>query len=156
MKFLNTLIFIGLTAFIAWPYIHIFQISSAVMNNNRLAIEKLVDFESVNKIHKKNIEWKANNMVEINGSILPESMRGGAEAIAGALGNLAAETTTVDASWVMEQLRIMEGSPWEQMTFAIFESPTSFIIRLGNLGRNTIHIRMTLLDWKWRVTAIYG
>ncbi|MBE9563444.1 MAG: DUF2939 domain-containing protein [Proteobacteria bacterium] len=156
MRLFSSLIFFAFVAFIAWPYVHIYQISVAVMNNDQSALEELVDFESVNKIHKQNIEWKVNNTVGDKGSLLPESMRGGAEAIAGALGNLAADTTKIDTKKFVEQLHAIEGSPWEQLKFAFFESPNSFIIRFGLLGRNPIHIRMTMQGWNWRVTAIYG
>ncbi len=156
MRFLSSLIFFAFVAFIAWPYVHIYQISSAIMNNDQTALEQLVDFESVNKIHKQNIEWKVNNTVGKSGGLLPDSMRGSAEALAGALGNIAAETTTIDAKNIMEQLRTIEGSPWDQLTFAFFESPTGFIIRLGDLGRNPVHIRMMMQGWYWKVTAIYG
>ncbi|MDM8565852.1 DUF2939 domain-containing protein [Candidatus Halobeggiatoa sp. HSG11] len=156
MRLLSSLIFFAFVAFVAWPYVHIYQISAAIINNDQSALEELVDFESVNKTHKQNIEWKTNNMVESSGGLLPDSMRGGAEAIAGALGNLAAETTAVDAKRIIELLRTMEGSPWEQLTFAFFESPNTFIVRLGKLGRNPIHIRMTMQGWYWRVTAVYG
>ncbi len=154
MKFLSSLIFLAFMAFIAWPYVHIYQISLAVMNNDQSALEKLVDFESINKIHKQNIEWKVNNTVDKN--VLPDAIRGGAEALAGVLGSLAAETMTIDAKWIMNKLHTINESPWEQMTFAFFESPNGFIIRLGQLGRNPIHIRMTMQDWYWRVTAIYA
>ncbi|MFK5968533.1 MAG: DUF2939 domain-containing protein [Candidatus Marithrix sp.] len=155
MKFFSSLLSFAFAAFIAWPYVHVYQLSTAITNNDQPTVEKLIDFESVNKAHKENIEWKVNNTVGNTSSLLPESMRGSAEALAGALGNLAAKTTEINTKNLMEQLRIIEGSPWEQMTFAFFESPNSFIIRLGQLGRNPIHIRMTMQDWYWRVTAIY-
>ena len=40
------------------------------------------------------------------------------------------------------------------VTFACFESYDSFIIRLGELGRNATHVRMRLKDKTWRVTDI--
>ncbi len=155
MKFFSSLLSFAFAAFIAWPYVHIYQLSTAITNNDQPALEKLIDFESVNKVYKQNIEWKVNNTVGGSSNLLPESMRGSAEALAGALGNLAAETTEINPKNLIEQLRIIDGSPWEQMTFAFFESPNSFIIRLGQLGHNPIHIRMTMQDWYWRLTAIY-
>ncbi len=153
MKIFSSLLSFAFAAFIAWPYVHVYQLSTAITSNDQPALEKLIDLESINKSHKQNIEWKVNNTVA--GGLLPDSMRGSAEALAGALGNLAAETTVIDKKSMIEKMRITEGSPWEQMTFAFFESPNSFIIRLGKLGRSPIHVRMTMQDWYWRVTAIY-
>ncbi|HHB91708.1 MAG TPA: DUF2939 domain-containing protein [Thioploca sp.] len=155
MKFFSSLLSFALAVFIAWPYVHIYQLSTAITNNDQPTMEKLIDFESINKVHKQNIEWKVNNTVGNNSSLLPESMRGSAEELAGVLGNLAAGTTEINIKSLIEKLRITKGSLWEQMTFAFFESPNSFIIRLGQLGRNPIHVRMTMQGWYWRVTAIY-
>ncbi|MDM8559513.1 DUF2939 domain-containing protein [Candidatus Parabeggiatoa sp. HSG14] len=156
MRYFSGLIFLAIMAYLGWPYVHIYHLNNAVKSNDKTAIEKLVDFEEVNKIHKETLEWKVKNSVGSKGnSLLPESIRESAEAITGAVGNLAAKTVVIDANEIVERLRHFEGSLWEQLTFAFFESPTRFTVRLGKLGRNPIHVQMTMQDWSWRVTAIY-
>jgi hypothetical protein len=72
------------------------------------------------------------------------------------------ETITID--WVRDRLRAAVVRASDQprpyflgaVTFAFFESYDSFIIRLGELGRNASHIRLELQDHKvWRITGIY-
>jgi hypothetical protein len=157
MRFIQGLIFLAILAYVGWPYFHLFQLASAIATNDQKMIEELVDFEQVNKIHKENLKWKMDNTVgPAEGTdFLPESMREGAEAVLGAFGDMAADATKIDASWMLKRLRQIEGSLWENLTFAFFESPTRFTIRLGQLGRNPIHIQMNLQDWYWRITAVY-
>jgi len=40
------------------------------------------------------------------------------------------------------------------ITFAFFEFYDRFLIRLGELGKNATHVRMTLQDKTWQVTDI--
>jgi len=40
------------------------------------------------------------------------------------------------------------------ITFAFFESYDRFLIRLGDLGKNATHVRMTLQDKTWQITDI--
>jgi len=156
MKHFSGLIFFAIMGFLLWPYIHLFQLNSAVEKNDRIAFEELVDFDALNKTYQENLKWKSEHIIEPQGSgLFPESMRERAQAIAGAIGNFAAETLEIDTSQILEILRKKKGTVWEQTTFAFFESPTRFTIRLGELGRNPVHVQMTLQDWYWRVTAIY-
>jgi hypothetical protein len=41
------------------------------------------------------------------------------------------------------------------ISFAFFESPTIFLIRIGDLGSNPIYLRLQLENWQWRVTGIH-
>jgi hypothetical protein len=155
MKYFSGLIFLAIMAYLVWPYYHIYEINSAVAQNNKAALEQLVDFEEVNKVYKENLKWRSEHTVAPQGGVLPDSMREGAQALMGTLGGIAAETVNIDAKWILERLRNLEGSPLSQLNFAFFESPTRFMIRFGKLGRNPIHIQMTMQNWYWRVTAVY-
>ncbi len=142
MRYFSFLIFLAIMGYLVWPYVHLYQLNDAVNNNDKAAVEKLVDFGEVNKVHKENLKWKSEQMA---GGLLPGMIQKGAEMMAG----------EIDANEMVKRLRAMEGSPWDQTSFAFFESPTRFTIRLGKLGRNPIHVQMTLQDWYWRITAIY-
>jgi hypothetical protein len=155
MRYFTSLLFFVVVIYVAWPYYHIYKLNNAVKNNDPAAVEKMVDFEQVNKVFQENMKWKADNMTETPVDMLPESLREQAKALVGALGNAAADASAVDAKWMLDRFHQMQGSLQDQVTFAFFESPTRFIIRLGQLGRNPLHIEMTLQDWVWRVTAIY-
>ncbi len=158
MRFFIGLILLATVNYVGWPYFHLYQLAEAIANNDKEVIEKLVDFEQVNQIHKENLKWKIDNTVgpEEGNSFLPDSMRESAQAVMGAFGDMAADATKIDALWILKRLRKMDGSLWKNLTFAFFETPTRFTIRLGQLGRAPIHIQMNLQDnWHWRITAVY-
>jgi len=155
MKYLSRLLFLLVIVYLGWPYFHLYQLHRAVINNDSAAIENLVDLKKVNQVFKENLEWQMNHAVNSQGNLFPEVVRQSAQTIIGTLGNLAAETVAIDAQNLLKRLHKINGSLWEKTTFAFFESPTRFTIRLGELGHNPIHIQMTLQDWSWRVTAIY-
>ena len=155
IKYLSRLLFLLVIGYLAWPYFHLYQLHRAVINNDSAAIKKLVDLEKVNQVFKDNLKWQMNHTVNTSSSLFPEAVKQGAQTLMGTLGNLAAEAVVIDAQSLLDRLHKINGSLWEKTTFAFFESPTRFTIRLGQLGRNPIHIQMTLQDWSWRVTAIY-
>ena len=155
MKYFSGLIFLAIMAFLIWPYYHLYEINHAITSNNKATLDKLVDFEQVNQTYKEDLKWRSEHTIAAEGSVLPDTMRQSAQALMGTIGGIAAETTRLDANWLVERLRKLEGSPLEQVNFAFFESPTRFTIRLGKLGRNPIHIQMTMRDWYWYVTAVY-
>ena len=154
MRYFSGLIFFAIMAYLGWPYFHLYQLNDAVANNDKAALEKLIDFEAVQEVYQEDLKWRTEQMASST-RLLPDTIREGAEAIVGSLGNLASKTVTIDTDWVLNQLRNRDGSLWEQLSFAFFESHTRFTIRLGKLGRNPVHIQMTLQDWNWRVGAIY-
>jgi hypothetical protein len=149
MKYFSGLIFLAIVTYLVWPYVHLYQLNDAVINNDQVAFEKLLDVEAVRKVYKENIEWKTSQLGPQEKNVFSDLMRQGANFF----GNTAVDTM-INANWILGRLRRI--SPvWDQVTFAFFESPTRFTIRLGELGHNPIHIQMTLQDWYWRVTAIY-
>jgi hypothetical protein len=156
MRYFSGLIFLAIMAYLGWPYYHVYQLNEAVGGNDKKALNELVDFVAVNDVYKKDLEWKAKNTVGAPGnSWLPEALREKAQGAAAFFGELTAEAVEIDASEMLERFHKMDGSVWKNLTFAFFESPTRFTVRLGKLGRNPIHIQMTLQDWYWRVTAVY-
>ncbi|EDN66074.1 hypothetical protein BGP_4928 [Beggiatoa sp. PS] len=155
MKYFSGLIFLAIMAYLVWPYYHLYEINSAVAQNNKAALEQLVDFKEVNEVYKEDIKWRSEHTVASQGEVLPDAMREGAQALMGTLGGIRAETSNIDTNWIIDRLRNLDGSPLSQLNFAFFESPTRFMIRIGKLGRNPIHIQMTMQDWYWRITAVY-
>jgi len=148
MKYFSGLLFLAIMAYLISPYYSLYEINNAIEKNDNATFEKWVDIEEVRQTHKENMEWKVNN-VGPQGGVLADTMRKGINAF----GNVAADT--IDANWMLERLRKIKGPLWEELTFAFFESPTRFTVRLGQLGREPLHIQLTRQDWFWRVTAIY-
>ena len=154
MKFLCMLILLAVTAYVIWPFYHIYQLSSAITNNDKVAFEELIDIKSIKKVHKENLEWQINNTIgNEKGNLVIDVMREGAKV----LGNTTTDVIITTES-IFRTLQKKRGSILEQFSFAFFDSIylTRFVIRLGKLGQNPIHVHMTRQDdWYWRITAIY-
>ncbi len=150
MKYFSGLLFLAVMAYLASPYLHLYQLHEAIANNDHVALEKLVDIQAIREEHKENLEWKANYTLSDQNDIFSGIVREGAKA----LGDAAVDKI-INVNRILAYLRQFEGPLWDQVTFAFFESPTRFTIRLGQLGHYPTHVQMTLQDWNWRITAIY-
>jgi hypothetical protein len=74
----------------------------------------------------------------------------------------ASVNSMVTMEWVREKLRWHKDpradiypSIISDTGYAFFESPTRFLVRIGELGLSPIHLRMVFEDWQWRITEIY-
>lgn len=162
MKYLSSLLLLIVLTFLALPYVRLYQLDDALVSNDANSLNKLVDLESVRTVYKKNLEYKLGKMTGDVAAVLPanngliEFMRGGAKALGEKTLN-----EVLDMNWVRTKLHPQLSNPnennsiWQRMSFAFFESPTRFTVRIGELGQNPVHLRLTLQDWYWRVTAIY-
>lgn len=156
MRILYTLLFLVLTAFVAWPYVDLFRLDRALMENNQEVLEAIVDLDAVRKAHKASLERQVNQTVG-QGNAVSDILRRGAKW----LGENAVNTV-IDLNWVREALRWRRDGPPDaypsiisETSFAFFESPSRFLVRIGDLGQHPIHVRMALEDWHWRVVGIY-
>lgn len=156
MKIIAPLIFIILLGYVGWPYVNLFRLDRALITNNQTALTSLVDLEAVKAARKQSIEVGLKNTVG-DRNTMPDIVRQGVHWIGGS-----AVDTMIDMDWVRETLRWKKDgrtsaypSIISAISFAFFESPTNFLIRIGELGFNPIHMRMQLRDWHWRVIGIY-
>ena len=128
------------------------------MENDRTALNELVDLDALKEQHKTSLEKRVDHTFGGDPKRVPEFLRQGARWIDDATAN-----AVVDVDWVREQLRWRRPTPPDaypsiitDTTFAFFEAPTRFLIRVGDLGEQPVHVRMALQDWHWRVTEIYN
>ncbi|MDD2814575.1 MAG: DUF2939 domain-containing protein [Thiotrichaceae bacterium] len=163
MKYLTGLLLLIVFTFIALPYVRLYQLDDALATNDMNTLNKLVDLESVRTTYKKSLEFKVGRVTGDVAAALPAANNGLVEFMRGGVKALGDKTLNdvLDMNWVRTKLHPQLANPsennsiWQSMSFAFFESPTRFIVRIGDLGKNPIHLRMTLQDWYWRVTAIY-
>lgn len=150
MRLISTLIGLLILAFLAWPYVNVYRLSSAAAAGDQATLSNLIDLESVREVRQKQLEQQINNTVSSTGmqagGVVSDILQG--------IGNLAANQQ-VDMVWVQQQMQGAQGPLWSSMNHAFFESPTRFVVRKGKLGENPTFIEMTMQDWYWRVTAIY-
>jgi hypothetical protein len=149
MKF-NTLLLLLAAAYIGWPYVNIYQLSNSLAQTDDVALTKLIDMDSVRKIYKENLKWRVSHTIGGQDRHLPDFMRGGA----GLLGDAAVDSL-INTDWLRKRLDNSNRPFYQAISFAFFESPTRFMIRVGELGHNPLHLQMNLQDWVWRVTAVY-
>lgn len=151
MKYFSGLLFLVVISYVLWPYVQLYQLARAVDSQDQQALADMLDLESIRKTHKENLKWQLNNTINLEGeNRLSSIMRKGANALGDAAVN-----TVVDIEWINQQLQQIDTSFWQQVSFAFFESPTRFTIRVGELGHDPVHIQMKLQDWFWRVNGIY-
>lgn len=160
MKFVYGLLFVALLAFGAWPYYHVFRIDDALGKDDLEALAQLVDLEAIRQEMTQKIDagLQATTGDPPRGSVLnwlQQNLRQAGE-------HAVEQNITVE--WVRDRLKeaVVRASdkprPYfiRATTFAFFESYDSFIIRLGELGKNASHVRMRLEeDYRWRITGIY-
>lgn len=149
MKYISGLLFLIVMSYLAWPYVHVYQLDKAINAQDQAALTRLIDLTAVRKTYKENLAWRTQRYTTSD-HLASGLIRQGVDV----LGHMAVDTV-VDIPWIIEQLQHVEGSLWTQVSFAFFESPIRFTIRVGELGHAPAHVQMTLQDWVWRVTAIY-
>jgi len=157
MRLLRYLILFALVAFIVWPYYHVFRIDYALGRDDMQSLEQLLDIPAIRRNYKERLEGGlgfpqpqgANNFL----ARLQENLW--------RLGDTALEQT-ITLPWARDTLKEAAAQATDQqspyfmaaITFAFFESYDRFLIRLGELGKNATHVRMTLQDYTWQVTDI--
>lgn len=159
MRYFSLLFFLLISAFVAGPYVSLYLLNDALMENDEAALTKYIDLEKIRDNHKKALAKQTQQMQQAlgsQGSLFGNLLQSGAQA----LGDAAVEQTVTLAS-VREALRPpIAGdaypSLFDALSFAFFESPTRFQVRLGELGENPVHFYLMLQDWNWRVAAVYN
>jgi len=158
MRILGYLVFFALVAFGVWPYYQIFRLDDALGKNDIPALEQIIDVPAIRHNYKERLEdglglqpipsdagsalvWLQQNLQRLGDTALEQTIT--LEWSRDALKEAAARATDKQPPYFMAAV-----------TFACFESYNSFIIRLGELGRNATHVRMRLKDKTWRVTDI--
>ena len=156
MRFLYFLLFAAVVAYAGWPYVNLYRLDRALLQNDRAALHELVDLDALKAQHKAMLEKQVQRSIGAQPGPISGLVRDGARWY----GTQSSEAIDLDS--VRQRLRRQRASAPDaypsiitDTTFAFFEWPTRFLIRLGDLGDEPIHVRMTLEDWRWRVTGIY-
>ena len=156
MRLLYFLLFLAILAYAGWPYVNLYRLDRALMQNDRTALNALVDLDALRVQHKAMLERQVRRSIGDQHGPISDLVRDGARWF----GTQTSEA--IDLEWVRQRLRRQRPSAPDaypsiitDTTFAFFEWPTRFLIRLGDLGQDPIHVRMSLEDWRWRVTGIY-
>ncbi len=157
MKYIVSLLFLAIVGFGGWPYVNLFRLDRALMENDRTTLTELVDLKGLKSFHQRKLERQVDQAMGQSRGAIAEMMKNGARW----LGKTTAKTI-IDLDWVRDKLRwtaITQPDAYpsiiSNMSFAFFESPTRFLIRIGDLGEDPVHVRMDLQDGWWRITEIH-
>jgi hypothetical protein len=160
MRLLGYLFLIALIVFGVWPYYHLYRLDDALGKNDTNALAQLVDLDAIRGNYKTRLEGNlglqgqppagdpANPLVWLQQNIQR-------------LGDSALQQT-ITLEWVRDSLQQAATDATDKrpayflagVNFAFFESYDSFIVRLGELGRNAVHVRLRLEGATWRITDI--
>jgi len=145
---------------VIWPYYVVYRLDSAVKNNDSATLTELVDLNAIREIHKESVQRNVNQLgdglsrqVGAEHNPVLDTIRDGIIGI-----GRSTVDKTIDVNWVRSCLANKsqdKSSLWQAVSFAFYESPTRFTVRIGKLGQSPTHVQMTLQDWSWRVAAIY-
>jgi hypothetical protein len=160
MKFVYSLLFAALLAFLAWPYFRIYQIDDVLGRADPQEMAPFVDLAAVRAgvVQQLDARMKSTTGQAAQGSVL-DWLQGNLRK----LGSNAANEM-IDLQWVREALQratreAIAEPPYYLMKgidYAFFDGFDSFLIRLGPLDRNPTHVRMHLRGGNWRITGIYN
>lgn len=158
MKYLIVIPLAALLAFAAWPYYRVYQLDDALGNDDLKALAALVDLPSIRQHYGKRFSRGMEHLSPVPTQYpafawLNDQIK--------RLGDAALEQA-ITLEWVMDTLRQAatrhsdRPTPYfiSAISFAFFESWDSFLIRLGEIGENAVHVRLHLQNNTWRVTDI--
>jgi hypothetical protein len=160
MRLLGYLFLLALLVFGAWPYYHLFRLDDALGKDNMTELAKLVDVEAIRGNYRTRIE-KGLGLESLPQPRDPGSALAWLQQNLQRLGDSALEQT-ITLEWARDSLKEVAARATDKsppyflagVSFAFFESPDRFVIRLGELGFNATHVRMRREGTTWRVTDI--
>lgn len=149
MKYVIVGIVATVAVYLSWPYAYLYRIDKALTENDHGTLNRLVDLTAVRAEIGRNIIGDR----DVTPGADTDGVLGWLKGKVREFGEHAIEES-IDLSWVTRTLTAQ--GPFRRLTtHAFFESWDEFVIRLGSLGNNPVHVRMTLVRGNWRITAIY-
>ena len=156
MKTFLVILLLFLAAFVAWPYYHVWRLDQAVIRNDRGELADLVEIKTVREQIKRRLNKEVDSAVgEVSNAFVDWLQDGIQRMGADAVNRL------VTLEWVREQLLSKNGPQdppgfWHRISFAFFDGPGDFLVRIGELGEEPVHFRLSLHAGNWRMTALYN
>ncbi len=133
----------------AWPYVYVYRLDRALAEDDRATLNRLVDLSAIRAELKRGLDREvADTLGQEPGKLLSWVKEQVTE-----LGDRTVDQL-VDLDWTRRALT-RDGPFMSQVSYAFFESWDRFLVRIGELGEDPTHVRMSLVHGNWRVTAIY-
>ncbi len=156
MKSFVAILILFLAAFVAWPYYHVWLLDQAVILNDRDELSGLVEMKSVRLQIKRRLNKEVDSTVGDVSNTFVDWLQDGIRRM-----GTEAVDRLVTLEWVREQLLSKTGPQdppgfLDQISYAFFDGPTGFLVRIGELGEDPVHFRLSLHAGAWRLTAMYN
>jgi hypothetical protein len=143
-----------LSAYLVWPYVTLWRLDRALIQDDQTTLAQLVDLDSVRiemrrQLNKEEVHGHAGPVSDSFIAWLEEGIR---------RAGTAALEQAVTLQWVRSQL--LAHSPpgaglGPALAQAFFEDPLHFSLRLGDVSKVPVRVRMRLTGTGWRVTELY-
>ena len=156
MKTLIAVLLLLACAYVAWPYYHVWRLDQAVIMNDRQALAAQVDLAAVREQIKRRLNKEVDSSVGEVSNAFVDWLQDGIRR----MGDKAVdELVTLD--WVREQL-LSKNRPGDtpgfidRIDYAFFDRIDGFIVRIGPLDEDPVHVRLSRQGPVWRVNAVYN
>jgi hypothetical protein len=145
----------ALLAFLVWPYVTVWRLDLATRSPDLAQLADLVDLESVRDEIKKKLNKDSTSTIDT----LSDPFLGWIDEGIRSMG-IQAVDRLVTLEWVRERLlahgeATQGGGFLRQLTYAFFDSPAGFRLRIGPASDHPVHVRLRLKELSWRVEALY-
>ncbi len=153
---MSLILVLAVLAYVVWPYYTLWRLDQALTGNDLSELVKRLDRTAIRRHFQQLWEQNIEGVAEQFDNPVFRFLRGGVKEVG------AAAFDAIDESWVRERLLTAQqiaAAPRRPVlggfAFACFETPTRFLVRAGTLGKNPVHLYLTLQGWQWRVTAVF-
>ena len=158
MRFIGYLLLLALITYGLWPYYSLYRLDGAIVRPDTAELATLVDLPAIRANYKRRLAAGVSGMLPAED---PQSVTGWIRQNVERLGDSALEQT-ITLDWVRETVRDAvtqvtgQSPPYliGAVDFAFFESHDRFLIRLGRLGENATHLRLSRIGAQWKITDI--
>jgi hypothetical protein len=158
MRFFGYLFLFALLAFAIWPYFTVYRLDEAINQEGTAQLATLVDLPAIQANYKARVAANVDGLLPPTD---PDSVMGWVRQNVERLGDSALQQA-ITLPWVRDTLRRAvtratgQSPPYliAAIDFAFFESYDRFLIRIGELDRAPVHVRMSLEGTDWRITDI--
>lgn len=136
----------------AIPYYSLYRMNHALVVNDGVDLARYIDLQQIRQ------QYKASLHIDQSGQegTFSRMFRGTANSMS---------ALTVDQlvtmEWVRQKLVRAERdqigeSMFERLDHAFFEEPNTFLVRLGVLGKEPLHLILQREGWVWRLSEIHN
>ena len=149
---------LGLLGILSWPYVGLYQLDRALQSGQDAQLAKYVDLAAIRAGRAQALRKDADRLIGAGNDDVSAFFRESARALTST-----AIDHIVDLEWVRTSLR-RDGKPGDarpfppllgEVSYAFFDGPDRFLVRLGDLDDEPTHLLLALKDWRWTLVAIY-